>query len=79
MGSIGRKATAALDFANKYEKPLGMAAKGIMSQLPDPQEMREQDFAERQYEDEQERRRRVAQLLMPMYQQIMAGRQQGMG
>lgn len=80
-GGAGNFATRALDFATKYEKPLGMAAKGIMSQLPDPQEMRQQDFAERQYEDEQERRRRIAELLMPMYQQMMAGRQmpQGMG
>ena len=79
-GSIGRKATKALDFANKSEKPLGAMIRGT-GLVPNPEaealaakNQIEQDrlgFERQQYADMQGRQMRTAQLLAPLYQQMM--------
>lgn len=80
----------AMKFARENEKVLGGAAKGIMGQLPDPQAQRQLDIQQGQLdvlrqrqgleEEEFRGRQRAGQatreMLMPLYQQLLAGRGQ---
>lgn len=83
LSRTGTRATKAMDFANKYEKPLGAMIRGT-GMVPNPEaealaakneiEQDKLEFERQQYADMQERQMRIAQLLAPMYQQMMAGR-----
>lgn len=86
LSRTGTRATKAMDFANKYEKPLGAMIRGT-GMVPNPEaealaakneiEQDKLEFERQQYADMQERQMRIAQLLAPMYQQMMGAR--GMG
>ena len=90
----------AAQFAKDYQKPIEMAAKGVMSQLPNPQAQRQLDIEQGQLdvqrgnldlqrsrqgleEEEFRGRQRAGQatreMLMPLLQQLMAGRQMPSG
>ncbi len=49
----------------------GQVASGVLNARQGSQQL---DFEKQQYNDEQERRKRIAQILGPIYQQMMAGR-----
>lgn len=82
MGAGPSKFTQVMDFANKYEKPLGGVAKGIMGQLPSEQDqinrqtmqLNQQRFDEemRRQRLQEERMNNMAQLLIPLLRQQMA-------
>lgn len=83
LSRTGTRATKAMDFANKYEKPLGAMIRGT-GMVPNPEaealaakneiEQDRLEFERQQYADMQEKQMRIARLLAPMYQQMMAGR-----
>jgi hypothetical protein len=80
MSKIGRGVSTGMDWAEKHPMATQGIAKGISSMLPNQETaalaeknrltQRQLDLEERQYTDEQERRKRIAQLLLPMYQQM---------
>lgn len=86
LSRTGTRATKAMDFANKYEKPLGAMIRGT-GMVPNPEaealaakneiEQDKLEFERQQYADMQKQQMRIAQLLAPMYQQMMGAR--GMG
>jgi len=69
-----------MDWAEKHPITSQSIIKGISSQFPNQETnalneknmiaQRQLNLEERQYNEEQERRRRIAQLLLPMYQQM---------
>lgn len=89
-GRGASRLSQAMKFARENEKILGGAAKGIMGQLPDPQAQRQLDIQQgnldllrqRQSLEEEEFRGRqragqaTREMLMPLYQQLLAGRGQ---
>lgn len=75
--------TGAGNFAKNNAAAVGMAAQGIGTAVGAGAErdvaIREQDFEERRYREEQEARQRLAQLLMPIIMQELEWRQQNQG
>jgi hypothetical protein len=80
MSRIGRGVSTGMDWAEKHPIMSQGIIKGISSALPNQETaalaeknrltQRQLDLEERQYNEEQERRKRIAQLLLPMYQQM---------
>lgn len=78
MDRLGR----GVEWAQKNDKVAELALKGISSALPNQETsalieknriaQRQYELEQRQYEDEQRRKQQMAQLLMPLYQQMMA-------
>lgn len=77
-GRLAAMGHSALNFARANPNAIGMAAQGagqMMNANAQRQTAnRQMDLQERQYEDEQEQRRRIAELLLPLW-----NRQQGQG
>jgi len=77
MRSFGKSVA---ESSKEYPKLWEMGLSGINNRLGSPETrameeknmiaQRQYDLEKRQYEDEQERRRRLAQLMLPMYQQM---------
>lgn len=76
-GALGSAGNAAMGAAKK--DPLGaiQAVGSVTGGVMDGRNQNAQlDFQKKQYEDEQERRRRIAQSLAPLFQQLQQGQQQ---
>lgn len=83
----GNLLTKTLDFATKYEKPLGMLVEGVASEVPsaEVETARARNMLdERKFEEEMRRQRMLeqrqallAELLMPILQRNMASRSAG--
>ena len=82
-GGMGAKLKAAANYAFKENPKVGeYLVGGIRSGMPTPEDeinRGELQLKERQYNDMMEQRRRQAELLLPLWQQMMMGRQVGMG
>jgi hypothetical protein len=80
-GSIGRGVEAVGRYAAKNPDVTKEAVKGVFSALPDQEDALAQEEFDLKREETERRRQQqeqMARLLMPMYQQMMQGRQ-GMG
>lgn len=80
-GSKTGKVTQAMDFLNKYEKPLGGIAKGFQAVLPNAAVEAQQEsnalqrerqaFEQQQIEEERKRQRNMALMLVPLLNRQM--------